>query len=206
LSIMNGSAGQVVETMFSLCGGSSGAALPATMTSLLCNLLVDAGHILSLLSSFSVQEQCDVGVRTAVRLLLPHAPPKCASGPAANDMTEESSTEEDGSIIYEPRIAAMVAMHYLTGLPRRTPRPTTSCSCARASFGSDPSSSPKRANRWRSAVDPSISPRAILAGRCIGYCAEWRSNCTGCPMVVGASWDLHLVAILIRCAPRVRMI
>ena len=45
LSIMNGSAGQVVETMFSLCGGSSGAALPATMTSLLCNLLVDAGHI-----------------------------------------------------------------------------------------------------------------------------------------------------------------
>ena len=201
-------------------------ALPATMTSLLCNLLVDAGHISpqkessevniqtellvlaaeSILSSFSVQEQCDVGVRTAVRLLLPHAPPKRASGPAANDMTEESSTEEDGSIIYEPRIAAMVAMHYLTGLPRRTPRPTTSCSCARASFGSDPSSSPKRANRWRSAVDPSISPRAILAGRCIGYCAEWRSNRTGCPMVVGASWDLHLVAILIRCAPRVRMI
>ena len=53
--------------------------------------------------------------------------------------------EEDGSIIYEPHIAAMVAMHYLTGLPRRTPRPTTSCSCARASFGSDPSSSPKHA-------------------------------------------------------------
>ena len=34
LSIMNGSAGQVVETMFSLCGGSSGAALPATLVSL----------------------------------------------------------------------------------------------------------------------------------------------------------------------------
>jgi len=46
---------------------------------------------------------------TEVRLLLPHAPPKRASGPAANAMTEESSTEEEGSIIYEPRIAAMVA-------------------------------------------------------------------------------------------------
>ena len=129
LSLMNGSAGQVVETMFSLCGGSSGAALLATMTSLLCNLLVDAGHISpqkessevniqtellvpaaqSILSSFSVQEQCDVEVRTAVRLLFPHAQPKHASGPAANDMMEKSSKEEDVSIIYEPRIAAMVA-------------------------------------------------------------------------------------------------
>ena len=33
LDIMNGSAGQVVEMMFSLCGGSSGAALLATMVS-----------------------------------------------------------------------------------------------------------------------------------------------------------------------------
>ena len=33
LSVMNGSAGQVVETMFSLLGGSSGAALPATVVS-----------------------------------------------------------------------------------------------------------------------------------------------------------------------------
>jgi hypothetical protein len=31
LNIMNRNAGQVVDTMFSLCGGSSGAALPATM-------------------------------------------------------------------------------------------------------------------------------------------------------------------------------
>jgi len=31
LSVMGGGAGQVVETMFSLCGGASGAALPATM-------------------------------------------------------------------------------------------------------------------------------------------------------------------------------
>ena len=35
LSIMEGSGGQVVETMFSLCGGSSGAALPATMVSII---------------------------------------------------------------------------------------------------------------------------------------------------------------------------
>jgi hypothetical protein len=33
LSIMKGSAGQVVDTMFSVCGGSSGAALPATIVS-----------------------------------------------------------------------------------------------------------------------------------------------------------------------------
>ncbi|KAL7541333.1 hypothetical protein ACHAXR_010822 [Thalassiosira sp. AJA248-18] len=125
LSIMNGSAGQVVETMFSLCGGSSGAALPATMTSLLCNLLVDAGCISpqkdsskvniqtellilaaeSILSSFSVQEQSDVGVRTAVRLLLPHAPPKRAPQTAHD---AESSTAKD-NIIYEPRIAAMIS-------------------------------------------------------------------------------------------------
>jgi len=125
LSIMNGSAGQVVQTMFSLCGGSSGAALPATMTSLLCNLLVDAGCISpqndsstklniqtellllaaeSILSSFSVQEQSDVGVRTTVRFLLPHAPPKRAPRTAANT---DSITEVD--IIYEPRIAAMIA-------------------------------------------------------------------------------------------------
>jgi hypothetical protein len=34
LSIMKGSAGQVVDTMFSVCGGSSGAALPATIVSM----------------------------------------------------------------------------------------------------------------------------------------------------------------------------
>ena len=43
LSIMNSNAGQVVESMFTICGGSSGATFPATLTSLLCNLLVDAG-------------------------------------------------------------------------------------------------------------------------------------------------------------------
>ena len=117
LSIMNGSAGQLVETMFSLCGGASGAALPATMTSLLCNLLVDAGCIYpqqgasvnntniqtellllaaeAIVSSFSVQEQCNVGVRTAIRLLLPNAlPTRCP---------------KEGNIIYEPRFAAMIA-------------------------------------------------------------------------------------------------
>jgi hypothetical protein len=114
LSIMSGSAGQVVETMFSLCGGSSGAALPATVTSLLCNLLIEAGCISTeevnsssvdiqtellilaaeaILSSFSVQEQSNVGVRAAVRLLLPHAPPK----------------RIDGKVVYEPRISATIA-------------------------------------------------------------------------------------------------
>lgn len=39
LSIMQGSAGQVIETMFSVCGGSSGAALPATMASVFCAFL-----------------------------------------------------------------------------------------------------------------------------------------------------------------------
>lgn len=114
LSIMSGSAGQVVETMFSLCGGSSGAALPATVTSLLCNLLIEAGCISAeetnsssvniqtellilaaeaILSSFSVQEQSNVGVRAAVRLLLPHAPPK----------------RIEGKVVYEPRISATIA-------------------------------------------------------------------------------------------------
>eukprot|EP00986_Skeletonema_menzelii_P009789 scaffold4559_cov145-Skeletonema_menzelii.AAC.3 len=123
LSIMSGSAGQVVETMFSLCGGSSGAALPATVTSLLCNLLIDAGCISSaeasssssvniqtellilaaeaILSSFSVQEQSNVGVRAAVRLLLPHAPPK----------------RIEGKVVYEPRISATIAVAISHRLP-----------------------------------------------------------------------------------------
>jgi len=123
LNIMKGSSGQVVTTIFTVCGGSSGAALPATMTSLLCNLLVDAGCIISqqdssqpdiqtellllaseaIVSSFSVQEQCDVGVRTMVRLLLPHAPPK-----------RSSSSEE---VVYEARISAMIG----EVLSRRSP-------------------------------------------------------------------------------------
>mmetsp|Transcript_2880 Transcript_2880/g.6273 ORF Transcript_2880/g.6273 Transcript_2880/m.6273 type:complete len:874 (-) Transcript_2880:77-2698(-) len=124
LSIMKGSAGQVVETMFGLCGGSSGAALPATMTSLLCNLLVDTGCITpqkdevniqtellllaadSILSSFSVQEQSDVGVRTTVRLLLPHAPAKKKRAVPLG-ATDDENVDDD--IIYEPRIAATIA-------------------------------------------------------------------------------------------------
>lgn len=117
LGIMNGSAGQVVETMFSLCGGSSGAALPGTMTSLLCDLLVAAGCITprtdsskvniqaellllaaeSILSSFSVQDQSDVGVRTAVRLLLPHAPPR--RSPRSN--ADAEMMPEDGEDLFQ---------------------------------------------------------------------------------------------------------
>lgn len=51
----------------------------------------------SILSSFSVQEQCDVGVRATVRLLLPHAPPTV------------DKTHADNNIIYEPRVSALIA-------------------------------------------------------------------------------------------------
>ncbi|KAL7511013.1 hypothetical protein ACHAXN_007948 [Cyclotella atomus] len=75
-------------------------------TSLISNLLIDSGvmalpvletEILlsaaeAILSSFSIRGQADVGVRTAVRLLLPHSPPK--------RIGEE--------ICYEPRIAAII--------------------------------------------------------------------------------------------------
>ena len=121
LSIMNGNAGKVVEAMFTMCGGSSGAALPATLTSLLCNLLVDTGCITSqqdesfniqtdllvlaaeaISSSFSVQGQANVGVRTAVVLLLPHSLPKRGA---------------DGDVVYEPRIAHMIAQLLSHRLP-----------------------------------------------------------------------------------------
>ena len=121
LSIMNGNAGKVVEAMFTMCGGSSGAALPATLTSLLCNLLVDTGCITSqqdesfniqtdllvlaaeaISSSFSVQGQANVGVRTAVVLLLPYSLPKRGA---------------DRDVVYEPRIAHMIAQLLSHRLP-----------------------------------------------------------------------------------------
>lgn len=61
----------------------------------------------SILSSFSVQEQSDVGVRTAIRLLLPHAPPRRAPLARAGENDEPNRTADD--IIYEPRIAATIA-------------------------------------------------------------------------------------------------
>jgi len=136
LSIMTGSAGQVVEVMFSLLGGASGAALPATVTSLLCNLLADAGCISfekdssssfntqtellliaaeSILSSFAVQEESNIGVRSVVRLLLPHAPPKRIKPDASNDDDGESSQDE---IFYEPRISSMISEAISHHLPR----------------------------------------------------------------------------------------
>jgi hypothetical protein len=57
LSIMNSNAGQVVESMFTICGGSSGATFPATLTSLLCNLLVDAGCISPQHGTFNIQTE-----------------------------------------------------------------------------------------------------------------------------------------------------
>ena len=76
-------------------------------TCLVSNLLVDSGIIRlpslqtelllaaseSIVSSFSIKGQSDVGVRTAVRLLLPYSPPK----------------RVDGEICYEPRIAATIS-------------------------------------------------------------------------------------------------
>lgn len=73
---------------------------------MICNLLADSKVIApafqtelllsaaeSILSSFSILGQSDVGVRTAVRLLLPHAPPK----------------RIHDEIYYEPRIAATIS-------------------------------------------------------------------------------------------------
>lgn len=95
LRVMRGDAGKVLEMMHTL-GGGSGAALPATMTALLCDLLVGVGQLPSeatanplvdlpteffisaahaIQSSFAVQRLNDVGVRLAVRLLLPRVLP-----------------------------------------------------------------------------------------------------------------------------------
>ena len=74
---------------------------------LVSNLLVDSGIIEpsslqteilisaaeSIVSSFSIKGKSDVGVRTAVRLLLPYSPPK----------------RVNGEICYEPRIAATIS-------------------------------------------------------------------------------------------------
>jgi len=92
ISVMEGNAGRVVETLYRL-GGRSGAALPATMTALLCKLLATADPVSfesteieletdlllfaadAIVSSQS-QARADVGTRLAIALLLPHASPK----------------------------------------------------------------------------------------------------------------------------------
>jgi len=91
-NIMSGDAGSAIASL-QWMGGSSGAALPTTLASLLCNLLTSAGsiqpsqltydlqtHLLleassSILSSFAAQSQHDVGVRLSARLILPYATP-----------------------------------------------------------------------------------------------------------------------------------
>mmetsp|Transcript_4616 Transcript_4616/g.7689 ORF Transcript_4616/g.7689 Transcript_4616/m.7689 type:complete len:784 (+) Transcript_4616:80-2431(+) len=86
ISILQGDHGQVVEILFRL-GGGSGAALPATMTSLMCNqlmadkLLPESARELqtqllcsaadALLSSHAATNP-DVGMRLAALLLVPH--------------------------------------------------------------------------------------------------------------------------------------
>ncbi|CAB9505580.1 expressed unknown protein [Seminavis robusta] len=88
LSIMQGSSGRVMESLFAF-GGASGAALPATVTSLLCNLYLDAGLQLPkplqmdllktaafAITSSLAGPNADIGTRMVVRLLLPFATPK----------------------------------------------------------------------------------------------------------------------------------
>jgi len=103
-------------------------------TSLLCNLLVDAGCISlqqelssskiniqtelllhaaeAIVSSFSVQGQCNVGVRMAIDLLLPYSLPSRVESVAAG--IKSTTTWE---IVYEPRIAAMIAQVLSHRLP-----------------------------------------------------------------------------------------
>jgi Nup85 Nucleoporin. len=93
LQIMQGNAGVVIQALSSYGGGSS-AALPSAMTALLCSLLVESGKIelsqlsfdietelllsasSAILSSFSIQNHSDVGVRVSARLLRPYVVPE----------------------------------------------------------------------------------------------------------------------------------
>eukprot|EP00980_Cylindrotheca_fusiformis_P028614 scaffold22620_cov131-Cylindrotheca_fusiformis.AAC.9 len=89
LSVMKGNGGRVIEALHQL-GGGSGAALPAVMTSLLCNLL-DEAQILpqasdkydlktellldaafAIHSSLGMEGHDDLGTRLTVRFLLPY--------------------------------------------------------------------------------------------------------------------------------------
>ncbi len=105
-------------------------------TSLLCNLLADAGCISfekdssssfnaqtellliaaeSILSSFAVQEESNIGVRSAIRLLMPHAPPNRIKVDASNGDDGETSPDE---VFYEPRISSMISEAISHHLPR----------------------------------------------------------------------------------------
>jgi hypothetical protein len=93
IQTMQGNAGRVIQALNDYGGGSC-AALPAAMTALLCNLLVDSGRIelsqlsfdietelflsasAAILSSFSMQNHNEVGVRLSTRLLHPHVVPE----------------------------------------------------------------------------------------------------------------------------------
>jgi len=93
LQIMKGNAGAVIQAL-NIYGGGSSAALPAAMSALLCNLLVESGKIelsqlsfdietelflaasSAILSSFAMQNHNEVGVRLSSRLLHPHVIPE----------------------------------------------------------------------------------------------------------------------------------
>jgi hypothetical protein len=90
--IMEGNSAIVLESLHAY-GGKSGAALPATQTALLCDLLMKTNQLLpsmqdldlhtelflnastSILSSFASQHHYDLGIRLATQLLLPYAGP-----------------------------------------------------------------------------------------------------------------------------------
>ncbi|GFH56928.1 hypothetical protein CTEN210_13404 [Chaetoceros tenuissimus] len=93
VAIMKGNAGIVIQAL-SEFGGNSMAALPATLTALLCDLLVESGQIelsqlsydidtelnvnaaSAILASFAKEHHYDVGVKLATQLLSPHVVPE----------------------------------------------------------------------------------------------------------------------------------
>jgi len=93
VSVMRGNTGSVVRALHGL-GGGSGAALPATMLALLCNIFAEISIIeapslsydlptefllsasSAILSSFTTQNHADTGVSLSTRLLQPYIKPK----------------------------------------------------------------------------------------------------------------------------------
>jgi len=93
LEVMRGNAGAVIEALHNF-GGGSGAALPATMTALLCGLLVENGQIQladlsydiltekflsassAIIASFAMQHNNNVGIDLSTKLLQPYITPE----------------------------------------------------------------------------------------------------------------------------------
>ena len=98
LNIMKGS---TCETMFSVCGGSSGAALPAAVTSLFCNLLIDAG-CMSQHQDSTQQQQLEAAVLG--RAVAEAEGKQCAvvgKGGVPKDVAEDSINDNDEESSYD---------------------------------------------------------------------------------------------------------